>query len=163
MEHSVQRFLFPYTKIRPVHYKVSGALKTDSFLTAARSLQGRSYAAGGTRYLLPDLMLLTHAGCAFKDPRGRFGISYPAAVLRTEQSTARDVKSDRTHLADAVLQHITCMDGCVSPLRTAALRSNRRYGAAALLHCGAKVPQRLHPECRGIAYLYSSTRRVRCS
>ena len=75
MEHSVQRFLFPYTKIRPVHYKVSGALKTDSFLTAARSLQGRSYAAGGTRYLLPDLMLLTHAGCAFKDPRGRFGIS----------------------------------------------------------------------------------------
>ena len=38
MEHSVQRFLFPYTKIRPVHYKVSGALKTDSFLTAARSL-----------------------------------------------------------------------------------------------------------------------------
>ena len=40
MEHSVQRFLFPYTKIRPVHYKVSGALKTDSFLTAARSLQG---------------------------------------------------------------------------------------------------------------------------
>jgi len=39
MEHSVQRFLFPYTKIRPVHCKVSGALKTDSFLTAARSLQ----------------------------------------------------------------------------------------------------------------------------
>lgn len=69
-------------KIRPVHYKVSGALKTDSFLTAARSLQGRSYAAGGTRYLLPDLMLLTHAGCAFKDPRGRFGISntLPGAV-----------------------------------------------------------------------------------
>ena len=27
-----------------------------------------------------DLILLTHAGCAFKDPRGRFGISYPAAV-----------------------------------------------------------------------------------
>ena len=69
-------------KIRPVHCKVSGALKTDSFLTAARSLQGRSYAAGGTRYLLPDLMLLTHAECAFKDPRGRFGISntLPGAV-----------------------------------------------------------------------------------
>jgi len=70
-----------------------------------------------------DLILLTHAGCAFKDPRGRFGISYPAAVLRTEQSTAREVKSDRTRVADAVLQHITCLDGCVSPLRTAALRS----------------------------------------
>ena len=75
MEHSVQRFLFPYTKIRPVHYKVSGALKTDSFLTAARFLQGRSYAAGGARYLRADLMLLTHAKYAFKDPRGRFGIS----------------------------------------------------------------------------------------
>ena len=75
MEHSVQRFLFPYTKIRPVHYKVSGALKTDSFLTAARSLQSRSYAAGGARYLQADLMLLTHAKYAFKDPRGRFGIS----------------------------------------------------------------------------------------
>ena len=79
MEHSVQRFLFPYTKIRPVHCKVSGALKTDSFLTAARSLQGRSYAAGGARYLHADLMLLTHAGCALKGPRGRFGISSPCA------------------------------------------------------------------------------------
>ena len=163
MEHSVQRFLFPYTKIRPVHYKVSGALKTDSFLTAARFLQGRSYAAGEARYLLPDLMLLTHAGCAFKDPRGRFGISYPAAVLRTEQSTAREVKSVRTRVANAVLQHITCMDGCVSPLRTAALRSNRRYGAAALLHCGAKVPQISASKVQKIAYLYRSTRRVRCS
>ena len=140
-----------------------GAKNDIRFFTAARCLQSRSYAAGGTRYLQADLMLLTHAGCAFKDPRGRFGISYPAAMLCTEQSTAGEVKSDRTRMANAVLQHITCMGGCISPLRTAALRSNRRYGAAALLHCGAKVPQRLHPECRGIAYLYSSTRRVRCS
>ena len=109
-----------------------------------------------------DLILLTHAGCAFKDPRGRFGISYPAAVLRTEQSTAREVKSDRTRVADAVLQHIACLDGCVSPLRTAALRSNRRYGAAALLHCGAKVPLKRYP-LQENAYLYRSTRRVRCS
>ena len=110
-----------------------------------------------------DLILLTHAGCAFKDPRGRFGISYPAAVLHTEQSTAREVKSVRTHVADAVLQHITCLDGCVSPLRTAALRSNRRYGAAALLHCGAKVPQISASKAQKNAYLYRSTRRVRCS
>ena len=116
-----------------------------------------------SRYLQADLMLLTHAGCAFKDPRGRFGISYPAAVLRTEQSTAREVKSDRTRMANAVLQHITCMDGCVSPLRTAALRSNRRYGAAALLHCGAKVPQISASKAQKNAYLYRSTRRVRCS
>lgn len=110
-----------------------------------------------------DLILLTHAGCAFKDPRGRFGISYPAAVLRTEQSTAREVKSVRTRVADAVLQHIACLDGCVSPLRTAALRSNRRYGAAALLHCGAKVPQISASKAQKNAYLYRSTRRVRCS
>ena len=149
-------------KIRPGHLAVSGALKRSSFLLRQDPCKSRSYAAGGARYLQADLMLLTHAGCAFKDPRGRFGISYPAAVLRTEQSTAREVKSDRTRMANAVLQHITCMDGCVSPLRTAALRSNRRYGAAALLHCGAKVPLKRYP-LQENAYLYRSTRRVRCS
>ena len=134
-----------------------------------RSPCGERGAKNDIRFLLrqdpckADLMLLTHAGCAFKDPRGRFGISYPAAVLRTEQSTAREVKSDRTRMANAVLQHITCMDGCVSPLRTAALRSNRRYGAAALLHCGAKVPQISASKAQKNAYLYRSTRRVRCS
>ena len=142
---------------------VDGALKTQLFLLRQDACFHRSYAAGGTRYLQADLMLLTHAGCAFKDPRGRFGISYPAAVLRTEQSTAREVKSDRTRMANAVLQHITCMDGCVSPLRTAALRSNRRYGPAALLHCGAKVPQISASKAQKNAYLYRSTRRVRCS
>ena len=142
---------------------VDGALKTQLFLLRQDACFHRSYAAGGARYLQADLMLLTHAGCAFKDPRRRFGISYPAAVLRTEQSTAREVKSDRTRVADAVLQHITCMDGCVSPLRTAALRSNRRYGAAALLHCGAKVPQISASKAQKNAYLYRSTRRVRCS
>ena len=59
-----------------------GAKNDIRFFYAARSLQSRSYAAGGTRYLQADLMLLTHAGCAFKDPRGRFGISntLPGAV-----------------------------------------------------------------------------------
>jgi hypothetical protein len=158
---SQQPLLF-YTKNTPRSPCGERGAKTKLVFTAARSLQSRSYAAGGARYLQADLMLLTHAGCAFKDPRGRFGISYPAAVLRTEQSTAREVKSDRTRMANAVLQHITCMDGCVSPLRTAALRSNRRYGAAALLHCGAKVPLKRYP-LQENAYLYSSTRRVRCS
>ena len=45
-----------------------GAKNDIRFFSAARSLQSRSYAAGGTRYLQADLMLLTHAGCAFKDP-----------------------------------------------------------------------------------------------
>ena len=67
-------------KIRPGHRRVNGALKTDAvFFTGARSLQSRSYAAGGARYLHADLMLLTHAGCALKGPRGRFGISSPCA------------------------------------------------------------------------------------
>ena len=151
------------TKIRPGHLAVSGALKRSSFLLRQDACKAGLMQQAEQGICKADLMLLTHAGCAFKDPRGRFGISYPATVLCTEQRTAREVKSDRTRMANAVLQHITCMGGCISPLRTAALRSNRRYGAAALLHCGAKVPQRLHPECRGIAYLYSSTRRVRCS
>ena len=84
---------------------VDGALKTQLFLLRQDACFHRSYAAGGKRYLQADLMLLTHAGCAFKDPRGRFGISYPAAVLRTEQSTAGKVKSDETRMAHAVLQH----------------------------------------------------------
>ena len=69
-------------------------IETGSFLTAARSLQGRSYAAGGTRYLLPDLMLLTHTGCAFKDPRGRFGISntLPGAVRGGRENEIRSLR-----------------------------------------------------------------------
>ncbi len=136
--------------------------KRSSFLLRQDPCKAGLMQQAEQRYLQADLMLLTHAGCAFKDPRGRFGISYPAAVLRTEQSTAREVKSDRTRMANAVLQHITCMDGCVSPLRTAALRSNRRYGAA-LLHCGAKVPQISASKAQKNAYLYRSTRLVRCS
>lgn len=137
MEHSVQRFLFPYTKIRPVHYKVSGALKTDSFLTAAISWQGRSYAAGGARYLHADLMLLTHAGCAFKDPRGRFGISYPIAVRCTEQHTApgSEIRVDRFAGSWAGRSAFFCRTGHHSQVRAAALRSNRRRGAAAF-HSG---------------------------
>ena len=136
-DHS-SRFSFTQ-KIRPGHLAVNGTLKTIYVFYCGK---------------IPAKQVL----CS-----GRFGISYPAAVLRTEQSTAREVKSDRTRMANAVLQHITCMDGCVSPLRTAALRSNRRYGAAALLHCGAKVPQISASKAQKNAYLYRSTRRVRCS
>ena len=39
-----------------------GAKNDIRFFSAARSLQSRSYAAGGTRYLQADLMLLTLAG-----------------------------------------------------------------------------------------------------
>ena len=65
-----------------------GAKNEIRFFTAARCLQSRSYAAGGARYLQADLMLLTHAGCAFKGPRGRFGISntLPGAVRGPRQA-----------------------------------------------------------------------------
>ena len=75
-----QPLLFFYTKIRPGHLAVSGALKTDAVFSLGQDpCKGRSYAAGGARYLYADLMLLTHAGCALKGPRGRFGISSPCA------------------------------------------------------------------------------------
>ena len=54
---------------------MSGALKTESVFDCGKIPASRSYAAGGARYLRTDLMLLTHAKYAFKDPRGRFGIS----------------------------------------------------------------------------------------
>ena len=149
-DHS-SRFSFAQ-KIHPGHLAVNGALKRSSFLLRQDPCKAGLMQQAEQGICNADLIL-----------RGRFGISYPAAVLRTEQSTAREVKSDRTRMANAVLQHITCMDGCVSPLRTAALRSNRRYGAAALLHCGAKVPQISASKAQKNAYLYRSTRRVRCS
>ena len=127
-------------------------------IPAKQVLCSRRSKVSASRPYAPDTR-----GVCFQGPSRALWYPYPAAVLRTEQSTAREVKSDRTRMANAVLQHITCMDGCVSPLRTAALRSNRRYGAAALLHCGAKVPQISASKAQKNAYLYRSTRRVRCS
>ena len=162
MEHSVQRFLFPYTKIRPVHCKVSGALKTDSFLTAARSLRGRSYAAGGTRYLLPDLMLLTHAGCAFKDPRGRFGISntrLPADQCRKERGNEIRVslaKAEALYVLLLGISALTCHSFAL--LRCAVTASAEQPPFGLGCRCGP-----FKPEFPKKDYLYSSTRRVRCS
>lgn len=158
MEHSVQRFLFPYTKIRPVHYKVSGALKTDSFLTAARSLQGRSYAAGGARYLLPDLMLLTHAGCAFKDPRGRFGISntLPGAGRGGRGNEIRSL-----HKCSFARSSCSVQGGggrSFALLRCAVIASAEQPPCGLGCRCG-----HCQPLFRKQDYLYSSTRRVRCS
>ena len=110
-----------------------GAKNDIRFFSAARSLQSRSYAAGGARYLQADLMLLTHAGCAFKDPRGRFGISYPIAVRCTEQHTApgSEIRVDRFAGSWAGRSAFFCRTGHHSQVRAAALRSNRRRGAAA--------------------------------
>ena len=62
-------------------FRERGGKNRILFFTGARSLPCRSYASGGARYLQPDLMLLTHARCALKDPHGCFGISIHAFVL----------------------------------------------------------------------------------
>ena len=112
-----------------------GAKNDIRFFSAARSLQSRSYAAGGTRYLQADLMLLTHAGCAFKDPRGRFGISDILPCTLFAYSVQADgLKSDalrRTKRARVCTQNQMPFMLRGSQFRTAALRSNRQYGAAA--------------------------------
>lgn len=63
------------------------------FFTGTRSLRSRSYASGGARYLQADLMLLTHARCALKDPHGCFGISMNPALRCREQGQSREMKS----------------------------------------------------------------------
>ena len=112
-----------------------GAKNDIRFFSAARSLQSRSYAAGGARYLQADLMLLTHAGCAFKDPRGRFGISDILPCTLFAYSVRADgLKSDalrRTKRARVCTQNQMPFMLRGSQFRTAALRSNRQYGAAA--------------------------------
>jgi len=114
---------------------VDGALKTQLFLLRQDACFHRSYAAGGTRYLQADLMLLTHAGCAFKDPRGRFGISDILPCTLFAYSVRADgLKSDalrRTKRARVCTQNQMPFMLRGSQFRTAALRSNRQYGAAA--------------------------------
>ena len=150
-------------KIRPGHLAVSGALKRSSFLLRQDSCKSRSYAAGGARYLQSRPYTPDTRGVCFQGPSRALWYLISRCGASHGTKHRREVKSVRTRMVDAVLQHITCLDGCVSPLRTAALRSNRRYGAAALLHCGAKVPQISASKAQKNAYLYRSTRRVRCS
>ena len=131
---SQQPLLF-YTKNTPRSPCGERGAKTKLVFTAARSLQSRSYAAGGARYLQADLMLLTHAGCAFKDPRGRFGISdILPRTLFAYSVRADGLKSDalrRTKRARVCTQNQMPFVLRGSQFRTAALRSNRQYGAAA--------------------------------
>ncbi len=66
--------------------------------------------AGGARYLRADLMLLTHAGCAFKDPRGRFGISALPAPVRSHGTRQRESKSVCRHSSGRLrrLKRVIC-------------------------------------------------------
>ena len=136
------------------------------FLAEARFLQDRSYAAGGTRYPQADLMLLTHARCAFKDPHGCFGISGPGAPRRlygAEQGN--EIRKTSFGRGTVFSAASPAQGGRLVQFRTAALRRNRQCGAAApLSFVGAGCRCFCHPGSAGReAYLYSSTRRVRCS
>ena len=80
-------------------------------------------------------MLLTHAGCAFKDPRGRFGISNSCLAADQCRSRGTGMKSEFSlterglhvhHASFCALQQLE-----LPQFRTAALRSNRQCGAAA--------------------------------
>ena len=156
-------FIFAHKNTPRSPLPVSGALKTDSFLLRQDPCKAGLMQQAKQGIRKADLMLLTHAGCAFKDPRGRFGISnsHPAAVR--EQARDKLMKSERCDTAKrsglyAVFQPFVPM---FSQFRTAALRSNRQCGAAALRTEG---PLQIHPQPFGPEnYLYRSTRRVRCS
>ena len=146
---------------------MSGALKT-MFVFSLRQdpCRNRSYAAGGARYLHADLMLLTHAGCAFKDPHGCFGISGPGAPRRlygAEQGN--EIRKTSFGRGTVFSAASPAQGGRLVQFRTAALRRNRQCGAAApLSFAGAGCRCFCHPGSAGReAYLYSSTRRVRCS
>ena len=140
--------------------------KTKLVLLRQDSCKSRSYAAGGARYLQADLMLLTHAGCAFKDPRGRFGISNTRPRCGSLPQQGRGKMKSETCCAESVVAFVHVLllplPGPDQPqFRTAALRSNRQCGAAALRTEG---PLQTHPQPFGPEnYLYRSTRRVRCS
>ena len=120
-----------------------GAKNTIVF-TAARSLQHRSYAADGARYLQADLMLLTHAECAFKGPRGRFGISFPPrSCSRAGAGRAYEIKTLRC--GKAVRSLYVCFSAFLC----------RCLSSFALLHCAVTAsaeppPYGLRGRCKHI-------------
>ena len=158
---SQQPLLF-YTKNTPRSPCGERGAKTKLVFTAARSLQSRSYAAGGARYLQADLMLLTHAGCAFKDPRGRFGISntrLPADQCRKERGNEIRVslaKAEALYVLLLGISALTCHSFAL--LRCAVTASAEQPPFGLGCRCGP-----FKPEFPKKDYLYSSTRRVRCS
>ena len=144
-------------------FPVDGALKTQLFLLRQDACFHRSYAAGGTRYLQADLMLLTHAGCAFQDPRGRFGISNTRRSLRINAAGERGneirvslAKAEALYVLLLGISALTCHSFAL--LRCAVTASAEQPPFGLGCRCGAFRPKTGEKD-----YLYSSTRRVRCS
>ena len=92
-------------------------------------------------------MFLTHAGCAFKDPRGLFGISNTRPRCGSLPQQGRGKMKSETCCAESVVAFVHVLllplPGPDQPqFRTAALRSNRQCGAAAFR---TRVPLRRVP------------------
>ena len=148
-------------KIRPGHLAVSGALKLMQFFTETRSLQSRSYAADGARYLHADLMLLTHAGVLSGALAGAWYLKPPA------QKAGNEIR-----FFDRSVRYRAKRSAC-------SVHGKGKFHSSAPLHCAvtadAGLPLFTRERagdrwfiwclCRYLktAYLYSSTRRVRCS
>ena len=151
-----------YTKIRPGHRRVNGALKTH----AVFSLRQDPCKAG----LMPQAEqgICTQTLCS-RHTRGVLSRTLAGALV--SQAPAQK-EGNEIRFFDRSVRYRAKRSACsvhgkgkFPQFRTAALRSNRRCGAAAL-HTGKSRGRWFIwclCRCFETAYLYSSTRRVRCS
>ena len=165
--YCISSSFFFIQKYAPVTLDGRGAKNIFCFSLGQDPCKNRSYAAGGARYLHADLMLLTHAKYAHKGPRGRFGISYPIAMLCTEQIMAPGSEIGFDRFCQAFCRTFShflqreCICHRSTPLHCAVTAgagllpfTPEKAGAA-----GTSIPFIVE----NAAYLYRSTRRVRCS
>ena len=156
-----QPLLFFCTKIRPGHLAVSGALKTDAVfhcgkIPAKQVLCRRRSKVSARRPYAPD----TRGVCSQGPSRALWYLK-PLRKRRGMKSGFRPFCQVRGQN----VQPVWAGQRQIPQFRTAALRSNRRCGAAALHTGKSRGRWFIWCLCRCLktAYLYSSTRRVRCS
>ena len=152
---------FPRTKIRPGHRRVSGALKTD----AVFSLGQDACKAG----LMPQAEqgICTQTLCS-RHTRGVLSRALAGALVSQAPAQKEGNEIRFLTVLSGTGQNVQPVPGTakqIPQVRTAALRSNRRCGAAALHMGKSRGRWFIWCLCRCLktAYLYSSTRRVRCS
>ena len=153
-------FLFPYTKIRPVHYKVSGGAKNGFVfdcgkIPAGQVLCSRRSKVSVARPYAPDTRGVCFQGPSralwyFKHPARRGSRAAAGEGMKSEVCT-----NARLHVHHALLR------AAGPQFRTAALRSNRQCGAAALR---TRVPLRPLPAIvQKTGLLVQLDQTVRCS
>ena len=149
------------TKIRPGHLAVNEALKTIYVfycgkIPAKQVLCSRRSKVSASRPYAPDTR-----GVCFQGPSRALWYLKPLRKRRGMKSGFSTVLSGTGQNVQPVLAR----QRQIPQFRTAALRSNRRCGAAALHTGKSRGRWFIWCLCRCLktAYLYSSTRRVRCS